>query len=284
MTTVQSARAGEFARLLANGFRGKAKRIDDTDLPKIGHQIGVGEDEVHAFIDVETTGTGFDDKGRPKILFEPHVFYRNLDPSKRAVAVKAGLACRSWGQIPYGKASQQYDRLLKALVIDETAALKACSWGLGQVLGENFADAGFDSPQAMVVAMAEDEENHLQAAISFIKANGLDDELREHRWQAFARGYNGPGYAKNGYHIKLPASFAKWKKIRDTPWSPEAEAPPPPDIPAPKPPIPVVPVGAAPPDIEPIETTPAQPASSGLFHALVKSILEALFGRKDHGR
>ena len=54
---------------------------------------------------------------------------------------------------------------------------------------------------------------------------------------------------------------------------------PPPDVPAPKPPIPVVPVGAAPPDIEPIETTPAQPASSGLFHAL-KALLEALFGRK----
>lgn len=66
-----------------NGFKGRAKRLDDIDLPRIGHRIGVGEDELHAFMDVETSGGGFDPQGRPKILFEPHVFYRNLTGAKR---------------------------------------------------------------------------------------------------------------------------------------------------------------------------------------------------------
>ncbi len=62
------------------------------DLPRVGHQIGVGEDEIHAFMDVEASGSGFDDRGRPKMLFEPRVFYRNLRGPKRDQAVKEGLA------------------------------------------------------------------------------------------------------------------------------------------------------------------------------------------------
>lgn len=200
-------------------FKGPATRIEDIDLPRVGAMIGVGEDEVHAFIEVETRGGGFDAQGRPKILFEPHIFYKHLPAGQRRdQAVKASLACKSWGQLPYGKEAEQYPKLLRALLIDETAALKACSWGLGQVLGENHVAAGYETVQAMVADFTLDEDNHLEAAIRFIKANGLDDELRRHDWAAFARGYNGPGYKKNGYDTKLAAAFAKWKRIRDTPW------------------------------------------------------------------
>jgi len=73
-------------------FKGAAKRIDDIDLPKLGAQIGVGEDELHAFIEAETRGSGFDPQGRPKILFERHKFYKYLPKEKRAAAVKLGLA------------------------------------------------------------------------------------------------------------------------------------------------------------------------------------------------
>src|SRR5690606_14914854 len=120
------------------GFKGEAKRLDDVDLPRIGHQIGVGEDELHAFMDVEAAGSGFDSQGRPKMLFEPHVFYRNLTGAKRDRAVREGLAYPKWGEKPYPKDS--YPRLKKAMLIDETAALKAASWGLTQILGENFRD------------------------------------------------------------------------------------------------------------------------------------------------
>lgn len=197
-------------------FNGPAKRLADSDLPRIGSQIGVGEDELHAFLDVETSGSGFDDKKRPKALYEPHVAFRNLSGPKRDTAVKQGLAYRSWGEKPYPKDS--YPRILAMMAIDETAALKATSWGLGQVLGENYADAGYDSPQEMVAAFVESEANQLEGAVNFIKANRLDDELRAHLWAAFARGYNGSAYARNHYDTKLASAYAKWTKIKDTPW------------------------------------------------------------------
>lgn len=200
-------------------FRGAAKRLDDLDLPKLGAIIGVREDEIHAFLDVETRGHGFDSQGRPIILFEPHVFYRNLAGAARAKAVAQGLAYPKWGEKPYPKDS--YPRLKAACAIDETAALKSASWGLGQVLGENYAAAGFLTPQAMVQAMMEDEENQLLAAVNFIKHEELDGHLRRHEWAAFALGYNGKGYKANQYDIKLADAYRKWSRIADTPWPPQ---------------------------------------------------------------
>lgn len=224
-----------------NGFVGAARRLDDIDLPRMGHEIGVGEDELHAVIDVESRGKGFDTKRRPLILYEPHVAYRCASSkAKRDALVKAGLAYPTWGEKPYPKDS--YARLLKAIEIDEAAALKACSWGMFQVLGENAESLGWPSVQAFVRDMMEDEENHLKAAIQFIKVNNLDDELRTLAaltrpttaadCAPFVRTWNGPGYAKNNYHTKMAKAHNKWRKIKDTAWSPE-EAPVP--VPMPRP-------------------------------------------------
>lgn len=199
-------------------FRGAAVRLADIDLPRIGAEIGVGEDELHAVLDTETSGSGFDAQGRPKMLFEPHILYRNLSGQKRKAAVTLGLAYPKWGQHPYP--ADSYPRLIKAVAIDETAALRSASWGLGQILGENFHAAGFDSPQAMVNAFMAGEAEQLAGMVAFIKADHLDDELRAHRWAAFARGYNGASYAKNRYDAKLAAAYAKWRKIPDTKWTP----------------------------------------------------------------
>lgn len=205
-------------------FIGAAKRLDDIDLPRIAEQIGCGEDELHAFMDVEAAGSGFDRHGRPKMLFEPHVFYRLLGKgTKRDRAVREGLAYPKWGTKPYP--ADSYPALQRAILIDEDKALQAASWGLAQILGENYAAAGFASVESMVEAFMEDEEDHLQAAVTFIVSKGIDDDLREHRWADFARIYNGPGYKKNKYDEKLAKAFKKWAGIPDTPYTSENKPP-----------------------------------------------------------
>lgn len=200
-------------------FRGRADRLDDLDIPRIGSTIGVGEDEVHAFMDVEAAGDGFDDEGHPKMLFEPHVFYRNLSGAERDEAVAQGLAYSRWRSGNYPRDS--YPRLKAAIQINKDAALKAASWGLGQILGENYAICNYETPEAMVLAFMEDEAEHLQAMIDFIIANNIDDDLRAHRWETVARVYNGPGYAVHNYHGRMAAAFRKWQGIRDTPYNPD---------------------------------------------------------------
>jgi hypothetical protein len=196
-------------------FKGKAKRLDDIDLPMVGQMIGVGEDEVHAVLDVESAGSGFDKQGRPKMLFEPHIFWRELGPGpKRDKAAAQGLAYPRWKR---DYPADSYPRLLKAIAIDEEAAMRSASWGLPQLMGFNCKLAGYPKAKAMVEAFLDDEETHLAAMIRFIKATGLDDELRRHDWKGYARGYNGKGFAQNGYDRKLAAAFARWQKIKDTP-------------------------------------------------------------------
>lgn len=198
-------------------FNGRAARLVDTDLPRIGAMIDVGEDEIHAFLDVETRGGGFDSRGRPKMLFEPHVFYRELAGAERDAAVKAGLAYPRWKR---NYPADSYPRLEQAMAINREAALRSASWGIGQVMGFNCKLAGYDTAAEMVTAFLDSESAQLESAVEFIISNRLDDDLRNHDWRGFARGYNGAGYEANGYHTKLAAAYAKWAKIADTPWEP----------------------------------------------------------------
>jgi len=249
-------------------FKGSGKKLTDIDLPRIGADIGVGEDEIHAILDVETRGGGWDSQGRLKMLFEPHVFYRELGPGKsRDRAVKEGLAYRKWGAEEYPRDS--YPRLEAAMKININAALRSASWGLGQIMGFNCMMVEYRTAKAMVEAFLKGEAEQLQAVVDFIVAAGLDDELRAHDWRGVARGYNGAGYAKHGYHIKLEKAFRRWQGIRDTPFTidrtPDVPEAPKEIQPAPTPPKPVAPAPA--------------PQPSGLMAAIM-AIIAALFGRK----
>lgn len=237
-------------------FKGKATNLADIDIPRIGHQIGVGEDELHAFMDVEAAGSPWDAKGRPKMLFEPHVFYRLLGKgAKRDRAVREGLAYPKWGEKPYPRDS--YPRLSAALKIDADKALMSCSWGLTQIMGQWHQDCGYATPHAMVLAFSDSAAAHLDATVKLLKAWKIDDDLRAHRWVEIAKVWNGPAHAKHNYAGRMKTAFEKWRKIRDTPFDPAKDLAP--TAPAEKPasaPKPVPPVDPrVPPPDQPVEET-----------------------------
>lgn len=199
---------------IEQNFIGEAVRLDSIDISATAFTINCGEDHLHAVMEVETRGGGFDTHKRIKMLFEPHVFYRELTGEQRQRAVSMGLAYERWGQERYP--SDSYPRLKQALEINAEAALRSCSWGLGQIMGFNHLLAGYSSVYSMIESFLNDEAVHLAAMVQFIISSGLDDELRREDWRGFARGYNGAGYAKHGYHTKLKRAFDKWQRIDDT--------------------------------------------------------------------
>lgn len=248
-----------------HGFTGKARRLADIDLPRIGARIGVGEDELHAFMDVESAGSGFDGSGRPKMLFEPHLFYRELSGALRAKAIAAGLAYEKWGTKPYPKES--YTRLNAAIALaGEGAALRSASWGATQILGSNHKAAGYASPQAMVLAFMDDEGAHLDATVSMLVSMGVAADVKAHRWATVARAWNGPGYARNHYDTKMAAAFAKWQRIKDTPWTPGRQ----PDDPgiAQPPETPAEPADPAPKPVTPGHVGTGAVGATGVFAIL----------------
>lgn len=164
---------------------------------------------IRAIYEVESRGRGFGDDGRPIILFEPHVFSRLT--KHRFDAGHGGVSYPKWGAKPYKKTqTERWDQLLYAAKLDRDAAYQSASYGAPQIMGFNFALCAFSDVHAFVAAMSRSERDQLFAFVQFVTSSGLADELREHRWEDFARRYNGPAYATHGYHTKLAAAHAKW--------------------------------------------------------------------------
>jgi hypothetical protein len=186
-----------------------APAIGPSHIETTARMIGCEPAVLRAVLQVECKGRGFDRKGRPVMLFEPHIFHRLLTGEKRRRAIESGLAYAKWGTRPYPRDS--YPRLMAARRIDEECALQAASWGLPQILGVNHRPAGYHSAADMVMAFCEGEDVHLDAMARFIVANRLGDALKRRDWGAFAYGYNGPRYAVNAYDKALAQAYAHFK-------------------------------------------------------------------------
>ena len=113
----------------------------------------------------------------------------------------------------YGKESAQPKRLERAAEIDRECALNSASWGLFQIMGYHWRALGYATQQTFINAMYKDEGAHLFAFCRFIKINpSLHVALKNRNWTAFARGYNGPAYAKNQYDTKMAAAYDRLTK------------------------------------------------------------------------
>lgn len=160
---------------------------------------------LNAVLKVESAGNGFLLKekppARPKILFERHVFYKV--GGKGLSKERPDLSWSSWDKSFYKGGSAEWDRLKDAMAFNQVAALKATSWGLGQVLGMNFSQAGCATIEQFVEENFTSEFYQLQHMLNFIKNSGLLGHLQAGRWASFAKGYNGPMYKQNQYDSKL---------------------------------------------------------------------------------
>ncbi len=193
-------------------FNGAARKVTLDEIVALAKSLNVEPAAFRAVIAVEAAGSGFDQRGRPKALFERHYFFKQLakKPELQARAVEEGLAYVAWGMKPYPKGSDAvYAEIERACAIDDEAALLSTSWGLGQIMGANFKMAGCPSVAAMLDEAMASEAGQLRQMGAFIQSANLIRPLQFKDWAAFARGYNGPGYAKNAYDAKLADAYRR---------------------------------------------------------------------------
>ncbi|HBE51693.1 MAG TPA: hypothetical protein DDW76_23685 [Cyanobacteria bacterium UBA11369] len=185
------------------------KFLTNRDYSNAANLLNLEVAVIRAVVEVETAGSGFLPDGRPKILFERHWFYKltPLPVSKSRFDLSNPQPGGYLGGI------REWDRLNDAINLDRIPALKSASWGLGQVMGFNYKVAGYSDVEEFVNAMHISEGKHLEAMMNFIKSQNLDKALRSRDWAAFARGYNGPAYARNKYDQKLAAAYAKYAAV-----------------------------------------------------------------------
>ncbi len=194
------------------------KKLSKADIVAVANDLKIEPAALKAVIDVEAAGNGFDNQGRPTILFEPHVFWDELGKihyyTKRAELAKKhkGLLSQKWDKSLYRIGGSSHDKLKVAAELNWEAAHKSASWGLGQIMGFNAQKIGYATLKDFIDDMYESEAKQLKAMGMFLKANNLISKLQRHDWAGFARGYNGSAYAKNQYDTKLAAAYNLAKK------------------------------------------------------------------------
>lgn len=181
-------------------------KLLEEDFEWAAKELGCEVAAIKAVATVESAGSGFLKNGKPKILFERHLFHR-------LTKGKFDMFPDISNKRPGGYTKDEYARLEKARQLDDPAALKSASWGMFQILGSNHKAAGFGSVEEYVIASTTGVRAHLEAFVSFIKADArLLKAIVTKNWTLFARVYNGPAYKKNAYDKKMAAEYKEFHK------------------------------------------------------------------------
>jgi peptidoglycan hydrolase-like protein with peptidoglycan-binding domain len=191
--------------------RGRAARLNPGDFQTAATELGVHVAAVRAVAEVESGGrTGFDSQGRPKILFEAHFFHRltggQYDRTHPTLSQpRWNQACKDAYKL------DQWTRMHEAMALNTEAAWKSASWGMFQVMGDNYRMVGWNSVRQFVLDMFDSEAMHMRAFLGYCKHANLIRHLKHpQNWAAFAAGYNGPGYAANRYDVKMAEAYRKY--------------------------------------------------------------------------
>jgi hypothetical protein len=183
--------------------------ITEDDYVKAAALIGCEVAAIKAVAKVETRGSAFLPSGRPKILYEAHIFSRNT--SRIYDTTHPHISSKSWNRKLYKGGEGEYDRLIMAMTLNRKEALKAASWGKFQIMGFNHKQCGYSDVESFVKDMFESEAKHLTALVNYLKSTRLDSALVAKSWATFASGYNGPAYAENHYDTKLQKAYDEYK-------------------------------------------------------------------------
>lgn len=201
-------------KTLATLRAGKAdpRLLKQADIAAAAAALEVDIGCIFAVNEVESVGHGFLPDGRPKILFERHVMYKQLkgdDYDADGLAAQyPNLVNQARGG--YAGGSAEHARFRTACGIDQVCAIESASWGLFQIMGYHWQTLGYASAEEFMGAMQHSEAEQLDAFVRFVKADPvLHKALKSRKWAEFAKLYNGPAYKENSYDAKLAAAFTR---------------------------------------------------------------------------
>jgi peptidoglycan hydrolase-like protein with peptidoglycan-binding domain len=182
-------------------YQSSSETLDFDALAAQGYNI----DLIKAIMAIESNGKAFDDEGHPFVRFECHLFNR-WSSHKVPCTIRSG---RSYSTVA---AETNKAALLKAMELDKDAAIRSSSFGVMQVLGDNYKALGYDSPtefyEAMFISQAEQEKAFINQVMNY---PSLRNEFKKKypNFSKVARLYNGPGYRQHAYHTKLAQKYTE---------------------------------------------------------------------------
>ncbi|MEW9584924.1 N-acetylmuramidase domain-containing protein [Paraburkholderia sp. DGU8] len=205
------------------------EKITEEDWVRAAGVISCEIEVIKAFAHVETKRAPFDQFLRPVIQYERHKFAKHTH--HRFDATNADISGKAYTSAKFTEegtpiaatdryVSDAYARFERAYLLDADAAIQACSWGMFQVLGENYSDMEIKTPQEFMQLACMSERQHLlNLFVPFSIARHdpkyghgtLRNALIQKNWANAAWLYNGPDYKKNDYDNKLKDAYESIK-------------------------------------------------------------------------
>lgn len=185
--------------------------LTDEDFRIIAEELDVEVAAIKAVVKIEAGAAmkGFWAPGIPIINFDRTMYakYRLKVPSTAGATgekVPEGLT---------GYGLRQWTQLINARKTNAQGANMGTFWGMFQIGGFNYKLCGCSSVDEFVKLMSYSELEQLELFATLLINTGMVADLRAKRWAAFARKYNGPSYAKRGYHTKMASAYANFSKL-----------------------------------------------------------------------
>ena len=184
--------------------------LTDADFALVAAELELEVATIKAVVEIEAGKAmkGFWAPGIPVINFDRSMYlkYRSKATSKKgAVGEKVPEGLK-------GYALREWTELIEARKTNAQGANMGTFWGMFQIGGFNYKLCGCESVDEFVKRNAYSELEQLQIFAVFITNTGMVESLRKKDWRAFARKYNGPSYAKRGYHTKMANAYARYSK------------------------------------------------------------------------
>ncbi|MCM1356749.1 MAG: N-acetylmuramidase family protein [Staphylococcus sp.] len=199
--------------------------LTEEDFEEVAQRLGVEVAAIKAVVEIEAgrTHQGFSAPGQPLVNFDLTMF--------RRFATRRGVNLAKYSKShsvvftsSRGSQTRAYRRLEAARSINKNAAIEGTFWGMFQIGGFNWKKCGAESLDDFVDRMSRSERDQLDMFAEFITNTGLLKHLQAKNWASFARGYNGPGYARRRYHTRMAQAYAKHSKAANASEPTTAEA------------------------------------------------------------
>lgn len=195
-------------------------KVDEGVLNELAKQFSIEPALLLAIqlVEVGENNRGFFPDGRPIILFEGHIMYRELkgefgkDFADKCALEHPSIVHKRWDRSKYLGGIREWDRLNLAVTINETCALQSASWGIFQIMGFNYAQCGCSCIHEFVYKMSKSWPDQFKLGLHFMYNTGCLKLLKAHDWEGFARKYNGPSFKANAYDQKLKNAYENFSR------------------------------------------------------------------------
>lgn len=168
---------------------------------------------LRAIAEVEAPRGGWDNTGLLTALYERHYLYKRVmlkipllsDPAPGGYTI----------DIDNDGINDSWEKVADAAgKFGAAVAIECASWGKFQIMGAWWSKLGYDSPIDFIWQLSRAEVAHYEALVRYIERFNLLPAFRQISarpgdCQPFAKGYNGPAYAKYGYDGKIAVAFGK---------------------------------------------------------------------------